>query len=115
MRPQSFMIAQGERLALPITVTDAAGEPLDLTSATPSFGMARSAGDEIVAGTADSSATATVRDPETDGIVDVTIAGSITDTLIGTYEWECRATDIVSESVVIARGYLTVTERVIIA
>ena len=115
MQPQSFSIVQGETLAMPVTVTDTDGEPLDLTGATALFGITRVAGDQLVAGTEATPATATavVRDPQGSGVIDVTVEGSVIATLLGTYEWECRARDVLGGEVVVARGYLTVSQRVL--
>lgn len=114
MQPQSFSVTQGETLEIPITISDANGEPLDLTQTTAIFGMARRAGDALVVDSEDvpPTATATVRSAE-DGIIDVVVPGNIIGTLLGTYEWECRARDLVNDEVVVARGYITVARRVL--
>lgn len=115
MQPQSFSIVQGETLDMPVAVTDSDGEPYDLSGMTPLFGVARFAGGTLVVDTAGAppTATATIRGPATDGVVDVSVPGTAIAPLIGTYEWECRARDSANAEVVIARGYLTVAPRIL--
>lgn len=115
MEPQTFKVQSGETVKLPITTVTETGAAKDLTGATVEFHMARKAGEPVVVSTTLSPAnvTATIRSPTTGGIIDVTIAASVTDTLIDSYYWECEAQDATGQKATVARGYVTFGQNII--
>lgn len=113
--PQSYSVVQGESLRIAITVLDSAGAAVDLSGSTSGFGISRRAGEALVASTEVSPPTVTTsfNSPPTDGVVNVEVASTVTDDMLGTYDWECRVIDSYANETVVARGYLTVSKRVI--
>ena len=109
MRPQSFSVTQGETLEEIVATRDDFEEPVDLTNSTLSLAIAREPGDDIVAGTDISPPNATASST-VDGEVFLTIPAETTALMLGTYAWNCLA--IGSETVLVARGYLTVNKAI---
>lgn len=113
--PQTFTIAQGESLEIPVTNRDEAGTVINLTGASFIFRLAPREGGTTIVGTeiSPANATASADAPPTAGVSRVVIDKAVTDGLLGSYYWEHWVIDASGNQVLTARGRITVGARVI--
>jgi hypothetical protein len=115
MTPQSIGPYQaGDAVAFEIDIAAADGSVADLTGITAHFRMARPRTPDVLVVSTEATpptATAVIENPPTGGVVKVQIAGTVTDSLLGTYEWHCDLRDGQNANELIARGYVTFTRK----
>lgn len=112
---QSFPIMSGEDVQLEFTVTDNDGLVVNLTGGNGRFAAARNPNSATLVIDSDASpATATVAVQNApNGLVNVSIADTVTDALHGDYYWEFKWTDVTANECVVARGWLTIQTNLI--
>jgi hypothetical protein len=103
----------GDDLLLRLVVMND-GLPVNMTGMTFMFVAARRIGDSPVISTEETVATATVVEDDTGWLIDVSagtygisIDGSVTQDLYGTYEFVSKVTDTLGRAATVVRGYLT--------
>lgn len=100
--------AQGDDLSLEFTVIDDDGNAVNITGATVRFQIFRRRGDTPVIDTEVSPATASVTlTTPASGIFTVDIDGDDTESLLGTYAFECVLIDTSSKESTPTRGWIT--------
>jgi len=108
---QSFPVSSGDKVVLPITVTDNDGSAVTLTGASARFAMARDIGKSLVIDSDASPATASIS--ISSNVVTVTIDDADTEALEGDYYYECKVTDSSGNEAVVARGWITFVRNLI--
>lgn len=105
----SFPLQAGQDVDLNITVVDSDGVAKDLTGASLRFAMARGPGKTPVIDSAASPQTATYSITDAaNGLVTVSMADTITDSLSGDYYYEVKVTDGAGAESITNRGWITV-------
>ena len=110
----SFTLRQGQDATLTVTVTDTAGDAVDLTGASVRFVMGRNYTDSFAvdSNASPQSATATVSNGS-GGIITVLISDTVMDDLIGDYLYEVKVTDASGNESVVTEGTITVKDTLI--
>ena len=110
--PQSFVISSGEDVTFQVTVKDIDGVAVDITGGSGRFAMARNTGATAAVDSDAGSSTITVQDAGA-GRVDISIADTMTDNLLGDYYYEFKWTDDIANELVVAFGWITVAPSLI--
>lgn len=109
---QTLEAASGDTLQVLFTVTDRAGDVVDLTGFTAKFVIAQDDGTAIIA----SPATATITWPDrAAGQVKVEVTADATEDLVGTYQWELQLTRGDGVKQRSAFGFVNLAENLIAA
>lgn len=112
--PQSFPVASGEQVSLPITVRDNAKALVDLLGGSVVFQMARRpTGTPVIDSTASPATATAVLTDATNGLITVTITDEDTEILIGDYYYECKFTDSSGREAVVAWGWISFAQNLI--
>jgi len=105
---QSFPVMSGDQVQLEFTVTDNAGDAVDLTGGSGRFALARKPTAAPVIDSAASPPTATVTIIlAISGRVNVVVTDEDSEALLGDYYFEFKWTDSAGRENVAARGWIT--------
>ena len=112
---QNFEIHAGDDLVIPVTVTDQAGQPVDLTGATAAWQAARGTPEKFSKTPALSKATGSgivLTDPAS-GTFEITLAAADTEGLRGVFYHEAEVTDAGGNRATVLAGTMTVLATLI--